>query len=105
MSDPLHFDALVHAFHTVLDHLPDTRRGKNTQYAVKDAALGAFAVFFTQSPSFLAHQQTLQQAKGRTNAQQLLALRRSPAITRSAPCSTPSRPLNSPRSLLPSSKR
>ncbi len=78
MSDPLHFDALVPAFHTVLDHLPDTRRGKNTQYAIKDAALGAFAVFFTQSPSFLAHQQTLRQTKGRSNAEQLFGITRIP---------------------------
>ncbi len=78
MSDPLHFDALVHAFHAVLDQLPDTRRGKNTQYAIKDAALAAFAVFFTQSPSFLAHQQTLRQAKGRSNAQQLFGITQIP---------------------------
>ncbi len=78
MAGPLHFDALVQAFHAVLDHLPDTRRGKNTQYAIKDAALGAFAVFFTQSPSFLAHQQTLQQAKGRNNAAQLFGITQIP---------------------------
>ena len=35
-------------------HLPDTRKGGNNQrYTMEDAALGAFAVFFTQSPSFL----------------------------------------------------
>ncbi len=56
MADPLRFDALVHAFHHVLAQLPDVRRGQNTTYAIKDAALGAFAVFFTQSPSFLAYQ-------------------------------------------------
>jgi hypothetical protein len=78
MSTLLHFDALVSAFHTVLDQLPDTRRGKNTQYAIKDAALGAFAVFFTQSPSFLAHQQTLRQTKGRSNAEQLFGITQIP---------------------------
>ncbi len=46
MSNPLSFDALVHAFHVVLEQLPDVRRGKNTIYAIKDAALGAFAVCF-----------------------------------------------------------
>ena len=78
MSDPLRFDALVHAFHAVLDQLPDTHRGKNTQYAIKDAALGAFAVFFTQSPSFLAHQQTLRQAKGSSNAEPLFGITQIP---------------------------
>ena len=78
MSDPLRFDALVHAFHALLDQLPDTRRGKNSQYAIKDAALGAFAVFFTQSPSFLAHQQALRQAKGRSNAEHLFGITQIP---------------------------
>jgi len=78
MAGPLAFDALVHTFHTLLDHLPDTRRGKNTQYAIKDAALAAFAVFFTQSPSFLAQQQTLRQATGRSNAEQLFGLTQIP---------------------------
>jgi hypothetical protein len=78
MPSPLKFDALVQAFHMVLDQLPDARRGKNIQYAIKDAALGAFAVFFTQSPSFLAHQQTLRQAKGRSNAEQLFGITQIP---------------------------
>jgi hypothetical protein len=34
--------------------LPDVRKGGNNQrYTLEDAALSAFAVFFTQSPSFL----------------------------------------------------
>ena len=34
--------------------LPDRRTGKNLSYTMADFALSAFAVFFTQSPSFLA---------------------------------------------------
>jgi hypothetical protein len=78
MAGPLDFEALTHAFHRVLDHLPDTRRGKNISYAVKDAALAAFAVFFTQSPSFLAHQQALHQAKGTSNAHSLFGITQIP---------------------------
>ena len=51
-----------------------TGKGKNTRYAINDAALGAFAVFFTQSPSFLAYQRTMQHAKGRSNAESLLRM-------------------------------
>ena len=69
MTEALAFDDLVQALHHQLAALPDYRKGKNTQYAIKDAALGAFAVFFTQSPSFLAYQRTMQQAKGRSNAE------------------------------------
>ena len=51
--EALAFDHLVQALHHHLATLPDDRKGKNTHYAIKDAALGACAVFFTQSPSFL----------------------------------------------------
>ncbi len=78
MDESLHFTPLIERFHHLLDQLPDTRRGKNIQYSIKDAALAAFAVFFTQSPSFLAHQQTLHQAKGRSNAQSLFGMAQIP---------------------------
>lgn len=53
---------------------PDERKGKNTRYTLVDAALGAFAVFFTQSPSFLAHQRAMHARKGQSNAQTLFGL-------------------------------
>ena len=71
MSETLAFGNLVGEFHRVLDGLPDCRTGQNTTYAIKDAALGAFSVFFTQSSSFLAHQQAMKQAKGRNNAESI----------------------------------
>jgi hypothetical protein len=78
MASPLSFDVLVQVFQQVLDHLPDTRRGKNSTYTIKDAALGAFAVFFTQSPAFLAHQQALRQAKGASNAEHVFGMTQIP---------------------------
>ena len=74
MTEPLAFDHLVKRLHRQLAALPDYRTGKNTQYTIKDAALGAFAVFFTQSPSFLAYQRMMQQAKGRSNAESLFGM-------------------------------
>ena len=44
--------------------LPDKRTGKNIQYQMADIVKVAFAVFFTQSPSFLAHQKALKKSKG-----------------------------------------
>ena len=44
-----------------------------------DAALGAFAVFFMQSPSFLAHQRDMQRTKGHNNAQSLFGLEQVPS--------------------------
>ena len=57
---------------------PDKRTGKNLVYSIEDAALGAFAVFYTQSPSFLAHQTLMEQAKGKSNAQTLFGMHKIP---------------------------
>jgi hypothetical protein len=78
MSETLAFDKLVEAFHHELERLPDPRQGKNITYEMKDAALGAFSVFFTQSPSFLAHQRHMQQSKGHSNAGSLFRIERIP---------------------------
>jgi len=50
------FNRWLDSLREQLATLPDRRRGTNTSYAMEDFALSAFAVFFTQSPSFLAHQ-------------------------------------------------
>src|SRR5712691_4706575 len=64
MTSPLSFDDLQSILHQRIDQLPDHRKeGPNTQYRIRDAALGAFGIFFTQSPSFLDYQRTLQQNK------------------------------------------
>ena len=69
MTIPLGFDALKGILHRRIDALPDHRKpGPNTRYRVQDAALGAFGIFFTQSPSFLDYQRHLQQTKGQNNA-------------------------------------
>ena len=65
------FSRLVEFFRSVVERFPDKRTGDIT-YTMADAALGAFSVFFTQSPSFLDFQRTLQVAKGCNNALNLL---------------------------------
>jgi hypothetical protein len=60
--------------------LPDTRTGgPNTRYEVADAAKGAFAVFFTQTASFLAHQRAMKVTTGQSNAERLFALSELPS--------------------------
>ena len=78
MSETLAFDDLIEEFHRVLDGLPDYRTGQNTTYSIKDAALAAFSVFFTQAPSFLAHQRTMKRAKGRSNAESIFGIEKVP---------------------------
>jgi len=62
--------------------LPDSRKPNNNQrYTVAEGALSAFAVFFMQSPSFLAHQRLLQRNKGRSNARSLFQVTEIPSDT------------------------
>ena len=56
----------------------DVRTGKNTQYAMVEAGIGAFSVFFTQSPSFLSAQEDLKRLTGRCNAESLFGLHQIP---------------------------
>src|SRR5437667_6218852 len=79
MTTPLGFDVLKGILHRRTAQLPDHRKeGPNTRYAIQDAALGAFGIFFTQSPSFLEYQRRLQHTKGRNNAQTLLGVEQIP---------------------------
>lgn len=72
------FDQLVGELRSCLAALPDKRIGTNTQYSMETIGLSAFSVFFTQSPSFLAHQRTMEQNKGSSNAQTLFQVDKIP---------------------------
>lgn len=76
--ETLSFRQMIDGLQTAFDALPDHRRGKNVQYEISDAAVGAFSVFFTQSPSFLAHQRDMQRQKGRNNGKSLFGMRQVP---------------------------
>jgi len=79
MTNPLSFDDLQGIMHRHIDSLPDYRKkGPNTQYRIQDAALGAFGIFFTQSPSLLDSQRTLQQTTGQNNVHTLLGVEQIP---------------------------
>ena len=71
---PSTFNRLVEFFRSTVERFPDERTGDNTTYSMADAAMGAFSVFFTQSPSFLDFQRHLQVAKGCNNALTRMAL-------------------------------
>ena len=77
---PLTVDALVEAVRDTFCGLPDARKGGNNQrYTMEDAALAAFSVFFTQSPSFLDYQVRMQKERGRNNAASLFGVHRIPS--------------------------
>jgi hypothetical protein len=73
------FSRLVEQLRSAVERFPDVRTGSETLYTMADAALGAFSVFFTQSPSFLDFQRTLQVAKGCNNALSLFGITQIPS--------------------------
>jgi hypothetical protein len=75
---PSTFNRLVAHLRSTFEQLPDGRTGK-TKYSMADAALAAFSVFFTQSPSFLDFQRTLQMSKGCNNAASLFGVTQVPS--------------------------
>jgi len=74
----LGFDDLIGELRELARTFPDKRTGRNTRFAMEDVVLGAFSVFWTQSPSFLAHQTAMQQAHGQSNAETLFAMTQIP---------------------------
>jgi hypothetical protein len=75
MTQPLSFDHLQEILRQHTAGLPDLRKpSPNTRYTIQNAALGAFGIFFTQSPSFLEYQRQLNQRQGHDNAQTLFGV-------------------------------
>ncbi|MBE0540191.1 MAG: ISNCY family transposase, partial [Verrucomicrobia bacterium] len=72
------FDHLIEGLRTVAAGLPDRRTGDNRVFVMADIALSAFAVFFTQCPSFLSFQRGMEQARGRNNVRSLFQVERIP---------------------------
>jgi hypothetical protein len=74
MFEELRIGRMVKRIKEAAQEFPDLRTGQNTRYELEDAAMGAFSVFFTQSPSFLAYQQEMKRNKGRSNAESLFEM-------------------------------
>ena len=75
MTQPLSFDHLQALLRQYTAGLPDVRKpSPNTRYTIQNAALGAFGIFFMQSPSFLEYQRQLNQRQGHDNAQTLFGV-------------------------------
>ena len=79
MYEKLKLAGMIKGLEEAFAGFPEHRQGKNSQYELADAGMGAFSVFFTQSPSFLAHQRDMKMRKGRSNAEKLFALREIPS--------------------------
>ena len=71
-------EPLIAALMALCATLPDRRNGDNTSYSMTDIGMGAFSVFFIQSPSFLAHQAALERGRCTSNCQTLFQMAKVP---------------------------
>jgi hypothetical protein len=79
MYEELSINRVIKDLKADIRQFPDKRTGKNTQYELEEAGMGAFSVFFTQSASFLEYQREMQTTKGHSNAQSLFKLENIPS--------------------------
>lgn len=76
---PFSAATLIERIRGVFSELPDARgQSNNRRYVIQDAALSAFSVFFSQSPSFLDSQVRMQKPQGRNNASSLFGVHEIP---------------------------
>ena len=69
---------LLQSLRSAIGTFPDPRTGINSRYTMEDIVLGAFSVFLTQSPSFLAFQRGMQEQTGRNNGKSLFTMQSLP---------------------------
>lgn len=78
-TEHITFDSMVKYLRSAISLFTDKRTGKNTTYSLENVALGAFSIFFTQSPSFLAFQIAMQKKTGLNNAKSLFGIQTIPS--------------------------
>ena len=71
--------SLLAGLRAVCARFPDPRKGRAGNIAMADFGLSAFAMFFTQSASFLAFQRALEKGQGRSNCQSLFGIEKIPS--------------------------
>jgi hypothetical protein len=72
------FTTLLGVLDSAIEGFPDNRKGKNLSYTMRDFTMSAFSVFFSQSPSFLAHQRSMQLNHGDNNGRTLFGIQKLP---------------------------
>jgi hypothetical protein len=75
----LTLDGITRQMRRTFERFIDPRKGRNTSYTMVDAALGAFSVFFTHSPSFLEYPRSLEQAHGNNHTRTLFGIHEIPS--------------------------
>lgn len=86
MMEELRLERLVKSIQQSFRGFCDLRTGQNKQYDMVDAGMGAFSVFFTQSASFLAHQEDMERRTGHSNANNLFEMEKVPCDNQIVRC-------------------
>ena len=73
------FSRLLTFLESAFSLFPDNRRGRNLSYRMRDVAMSAFSVFFTQSPSFLGFQRSMRENRGNNNCRTLFGVETIPS--------------------------
>src|SRR6476646_11347131 len=71
-------ESLIGAVRRCCAGFPDQRTGTNVRYSMADIGMGAFSLFFVQSPSCRDFQRRLEAGHGRSNCQTLFGMSRIP---------------------------
>jgi hypothetical protein len=77
-KNPITLNTLLRLLRSAISTFPDNRRGANTSYDLEEIALCAFSVFFMQNPSFLSHQKSMKNTKGKSNAETIFGIKKTP---------------------------
>ncbi len=72
------FDTFLSFLIKEIEQFPDFRSARNTQYSIADIVLSAYSCFHMQNPSFLSHQQTMNETKGKNNAKSFFGIDKIP---------------------------
>lgn len=68
------FERVIAHLREAAANIPDIRTRANCHYSIENVALGAFSVFFTQSPSFLEFQRRMKQHRSQHNTATLFGV-------------------------------
>lgn len=80
MAEAIRFKEMLRVLNERAEALVDWRQGGNhTKYKLADGVLSGFAMFYMQSPSFLAYQRDMQRKKGKNNARSLFGVKEIPS--------------------------
>lgn len=75
----LSFERVIAHLRQTAARIPDQRTGTNCHYRIEDVALSAFAMFFSQSPSFLDYQRRMNRRRSQHNAASLFGVAEIPS--------------------------